>query len=316
MKNFKFTLFILLLISGSLNPIFAQADENIVGMTATQVNILPNPVLNPEGFYTYRRDLRLCPSPLCGGFFVKKVNHKLTVCADGSQQNECYVKAINWSIIGTPPVDLANGNFLLHGTITKVASPPFGNIGTFNAKAVYRPATNKSLNPASLFVGLQNNGLVCITSPCFSFDEQVLNTSKTRLISSINLQNVGATANQLAAANKRLADGKVLLAAGRNAQYSEPFGVGISFEAKQFYLPVKRPAGIICPDGYILNGSQCVTPTIGCVAPKIELEAFGGAAYIDPITGEIKSSVTRSCVDTCTPPGILDKPAHCVVFYP
>ena len=32
-----------------------------------------------------------CISPICGGYFVKRVNQATTVCADGSKQAECYV---------------------------------------------------------------------------------------------------------------------------------------------------------------------------------------------------------------------------------
>ena len=36
-------------------------------------------------FIVTRRDIRRCISPICGGYFVKRVNQATTVCADGSQ---------------------------------------------------------------------------------------------------------------------------------------------------------------------------------------------------------------------------------------
>jgi hypothetical protein len=45
-------------------------------------------------YYTIRRDLRRCISPLCGGWFISRVNKKQTRCADGSRANECYVAEI------------------------------------------------------------------------------------------------------------------------------------------------------------------------------------------------------------------------------
>ena len=44
--------------------------------------------LRPDGSSSYyivtRMDPRMCPTPLCGGYFVKAVNKPKTQCADGS----------------------------------------------------------------------------------------------------------------------------------------------------------------------------------------------------------------------------------------
>jgi hypothetical protein len=317
MKNIIMSLTVLALLSG-INTVVAIAEAQTVTDQAISNTILPTPVPNPgfeqSGYYTYRPDMRECVSPVCGGFFVKQVNKKFTICADGSYQNECYVSGISWATKDAPPLSHV-GNLLIQGAIAKKYFPPFGSLGVFKVNAAYKAATNKILNTAVLFAGLQQNGLVCITTPCFSYDEYILNSSKTRMISGVNLKTTGATEKQLASAYERLANGKLLIAAGYNRQINKPFGLGITFEAKEFYLPVKKPTGI-CPDGYISNGGQCVTPTIGCIAPQIELEASGGAVSIDPVTGQIQSNITRSCINRCDPPAILYRPAHCSVFYP
>src|ERR687898_992732 len=53
----------------------------------------PPAQLRDENFsyYTLRADLRRCASPMCGGFFVKLVNHGRTRCADGRNLTKCYV---------------------------------------------------------------------------------------------------------------------------------------------------------------------------------------------------------------------------------
>src|SRR5262249_1939438 len=45
-------------------------------------------------FYTLRPDLRKCASPLCGGYFIKRVNQSLTPCVNGQNKSECYVASI------------------------------------------------------------------------------------------------------------------------------------------------------------------------------------------------------------------------------
>lgn len=49
-----------------------------------------------EEYFTARPDYRKCVAPLCGGYFVKAVNKKLTSCADGTRQPECYVASITY----------------------------------------------------------------------------------------------------------------------------------------------------------------------------------------------------------------------------
>src|SRR5689334_21173777 len=51
-------------------------------------------------FVVTRRDFRKCISPICGGYFVKRVNQAKTLCADGSQQAECYVSSITYNGVG------------------------------------------------------------------------------------------------------------------------------------------------------------------------------------------------------------------------
>jgi len=41
--------------------------------------------------------------PMCGGFWVRSVNGRSTVCADGSVQDRCYVAELSVSAIGLDP---------------------------------------------------------------------------------------------------------------------------------------------------------------------------------------------------------------------
>src|SRR5437763_14453597 len=51
-------------------------------------------------YYSARPDLRRCIAPLCGGWWVKRVNRASTQCADGSYASECYVATIDVSGLG------------------------------------------------------------------------------------------------------------------------------------------------------------------------------------------------------------------------
>jgi len=55
-----------------------------------------------SNFYSVRPDYRRCVSPLCGGYFVKRVNQSRTRCVNGRLMSECYVAEIDWN--GQPQV--------------------------------------------------------------------------------------------------------------------------------------------------------------------------------------------------------------------
>lgn len=197
------------------------------------------PVFSPKGFFTARPDFRKCIYPLCGGYFVKSVNKKKTRCADGSLQPECYVVSIEF--YGTKrfgPFAPGNKNpLLLRGKIVPKEFKGFGKLGVFVAKEAFKSVTDKTA--AGRFFGVQNNGIVCVTTPCFSWDQYVLNTKRINKLSGVNLDKVGADKKELEYAYKILANRGVLLGAGRNVVTKEMTGPGLHFVASQFYLPIR-----------------------------------------------------------------------------
>ncbi len=191
--------------------------------------------------FTARPDYRKCAAPLCGGYFVKLVNKKLTQCADGSLQEECYVASV---VYGNGPVNAGAISFanrtplLLIGAILPKADTTAGVLGVFLAKDAYRSATQNTA--IGSFYGVTNNGIVCITSPCFSFDEELLNTAnRITKLSDVNLEMSGASPEDIAWAHQLLANGATLYAAGRNQKYQGFTGIGVRLVAQQFYLPIK-----------------------------------------------------------------------------
>ncbi|MDF3013784.1 MAG: hypothetical protein K0Q78_1988 [Cellvibrio sp.] len=191
--------------------------------------------------FTARPDYRKCLAPLCGGYFVKLVNKKLTQCANGRLQEECYVSAV---VFGDEAINAGIHSFanktplLLVGAIVPKHYSQIGKLGEFIAKEAYRSATQNTA--VGKFYGVSNNGIVCITTPCFSFDQALLNSSNriTRL-SDVNLEMSGALPEDVALAQTILANGGTLYATGKNQKYQDFAGIGVRFVAQQFYLPVK-----------------------------------------------------------------------------
>ena len=196
------------------------------------------------GYYTVRRDFRKCISPICGGFFIKQNNLKATPCADGVFRNECYVSSIDWSSLNVESDQLAkiqsqtSSRLILRGNLVPEKFDGFGEFGKLKVKEAFLAVTNA---PAKgTFVGLRDNGIVCVTTPCFSTDRLVLNKPKSSTVSSFDLSQVGATAEQIEIAEKAIFN-QGLIAAGRTKKTGDVdaiSGGGVNFVATQFYLQV------------------------------------------------------------------------------
>lgn len=191
--------------------------------------------------FTARPDFRKCLAPVCGGYFVKLVNKKLTQCANGTLQEECYVASVVYgagSVSGTTQSFSNRTPLLLIGAIVPKHYDNVGNLGVFIAKEAYRSATQNTAS--GNFYGVSNNGIVCITTPCFSFDQYLLNSNnRISKLSDVNLEMSGAMPDDIAQAQVILANGETLYAAGKNQKYQGFAGIGIRFVAQQFYLPIK-----------------------------------------------------------------------------
>src|SRR5258705_1414233 len=73
----------------------------------------PDALAPPSTYYTVRRDMRRCASPLCGGYFIRRVNQSVTRCVNKRYMPECYVASIDWN--GQPEVEIDKA--LLRGSL-------------------------------------------------------------------------------------------------------------------------------------------------------------------------------------------------------
>ncbi|MBD2683434.1 MULTISPECIES: DUF6748 domain-containing protein [Nostoc] len=245
--NYKYSIISLLgaIIVG--NGFFSKVSAQNISAPDTTDSIAVS-VENQEfpqwGYYTVRRDFRRCASPICGGYFIKQVNLKATPCLDGVFRSECYVSAIDWSSLKVSPLELAKiqnddgSRLLLLGNIVPVTFPLFGEFGNLRVKEAFYAAT--AAPPKGTFVGLKDNGIRCITTPCFSTNQLVLNKPRVSQVSSIDLSQTGATQKQLEAATSEIF-GKGLIAVGTTEviENADPTNRGTQFVATQFYLRVE-----------------------------------------------------------------------------
>ncbi|MDJ0798811.1 MAG: hypothetical protein QNJ51_18665 [Calothrix sp. MO_167.B12] len=205
------------------------------------------PVTNQQvpqwGYYTIRRDFRKCISPICGGFFIKQNNLKLTPCVDGVFRKECYVSSIDWNSFNVGRDEQAklqsqySNRLILRGNLVPERFDGFGEFGKLIVKEAFVAATDA---PAKgTFVALKDNGIVCVTEPCFSTDKLVLNKPRSSTVSSIDLSQVGATQQQIEVARKAIFN-QGLIAVGKTEKTgnTEAISGGINFVATQFYLRV------------------------------------------------------------------------------
>lgn len=298
-----------LVLEGLINS--SAFDGPIVNYSLTAlVSVKPPVSFDQNGYYLARQDFRKCASPMCGGIYVKHVNNRVMRCPNGRASSECYIGTPDWSKLGFNPfgaVELPgmNSQIMLKGKVDYSI-----DFGGFAAESAFAPAGKKS--PTGTFYGVENNGIVCITSPCFSFDQYTLN-SKNRVnkISDLDLTRTGASEKAIQTAYELMAEGETVLIAGVNQRVRQMAGVGIKLLASQFYLPIKAEDPKACEDGYKPGEKGCVTAN-GCLYPQLELAAYGGA---QPIEGE-DPVISYSCVDTCDFPGVLVINGYCNLYLP
>jgi hypothetical protein len=270
------------------------------------------PEFDPKGFYRARQDFRKCVSPMCGGIYVSKLNRYSMRCPNGKRARECYIGNVDWQDLGGSVFD-GDETLVLQGDI-KEGKDEISSWGTFVVTTALRAAGDKKAR--GLFVGIENNGIVCITSPCFSYDQYLLNSRWTTTLSGLNLDRAGADKKAVEEAYNVIGSGGVLIAQGYNYRTREMTGRGKVFAATQFYLPIEvEPVITLCPVGYIETDMGCATRH-GCFYPDLELSTIGGAAMEDPETGELVANIQYSCVAKCEAPAEMQSEGYCTLALP
>jgi hypothetical protein len=144
-----------------------------------------------DGTYTYFEiwsDFRKCASPVCGGFYLRRLNRSSTICHNGAPRASCYAPQLDYSESGlgadlqNAVRDAANRDAMSPGVVAIVRGrfapqqySGFGNLGRFVVTEAW-VAENDSVSEG-VFVKAFDSGIRCITSPCPTIREKALNNS-------------------------------------------------------------------------------------------------------------------------------------------
>jgi hypothetical protein len=183
--------------------------------------------------YVIRHDPRLCPSPMCGGYWLAIANGARTRCSDGQRRPRCYVgRAVDRQ--RRPLGDIPEGAFV-RGAIDDWAQAPV-DLDQVVVSAVYPEAGNAEVSGG--YYRVFDTGIVCIRAPCFSYRAQAVNGSSKVATSGVDLEASGATKSDVERARLTLRTKDGLYARGRFA--SSPDG-GRVFRALRLYLRAPLP---------------------------------------------------------------------------
>lgn len=221
---------LLVAILASLTFSLAATDKHLA--TPDTFASAPDSLSSTSSFYSFRRDLRRCASPRCGGYFVKLVNQTRTRCADGRYQRECYVATVDWG----QQLEPDSGRGLLRGTIRRK-----GQFGEFRVTEAWQAASANQ--PADKFFRVRDRGLRCIAAPCPTHHEATLNATASRNIAGVDLSGAGAPENVVSDANQAMTAPDGILVSGTHSVVTGPAGRMQMLKATQFYLRAGGNAG-------------------------------------------------------------------------
>lgn len=178
----------------------ADARDEAGGASPEQAAIGGKPDSVPNDAYTYYEviaDLRKCPSPLCGGWFLERLNRESTICVDGQEAESCYAPVLDWSeanlsvdqqskLIDAATKDATTSG--VYGIVRGVFSPtnatPRPELGRFVISEAW-VAEGAGVSEGA-FVRIKDNGLRCFAAPCPSLTETTLNTPRTTNIAELD----------------------------------------------------------------------------------------------------------------------------------
>ena len=185
--------------------------------------------------FLVEHDPRLCPSPLCGGYWASLANGVRTRCGDGQQQTRCYAaRAVDR--YGRPYTDEIPAGSLVRGAIALGETFGGRRLDQLHVYAVYAPAGTAAMSGG--YYRVVDNGIRCIRAPCFSYRAGQVNGSSRVTTSEVDLQASGAPAGAIARAQAALRTKDGVYARGRFA--TTPDG-GRVFRALRLYLRASQP---------------------------------------------------------------------------
>jgi hypothetical protein len=194
----------------SLVPACASSDtdDELLADSADDAN-LDGKADADNGAYTYfaiSKDFRKCSAPLCGGFYLARVNRSTTVCHTGSSAAQCYTPVLDWSEAGldtglqqklvdasgktTGTFALVRGRFAKKNTTT-----PSPTLGKFIVTEAWIAEGENA--PDGVFAKVFENGIRCIAAPCPTLTEKGLNTGNTANVADLDFAPADLSEHQI-----------------------------------------------------------------------------------------------------------------------
>ena len=213
----------------------------LVGLALVSAGAGPawgEPASSPSPYVLARADPRLCPSPMCGGIWVKAVNAVSTGCGEGARQKECYAASADLSGLQVDAKGrellqraIVEGRAVARGRLVPGRVADFPELDTLVVSGAWA-ASSSTARARGVFRRLRDNRIRCVRAPCFWIAATVLNSSGSISISSVDLSRVGASPAERRRALEQLG-GPGLIAAGRIVRTADR---GRAFVATQFYV--------------------------------------------------------------------------------
>jgi hypothetical protein len=232
----------------------AGAPDDATEEVAESEDALTGKPSNFGYFAVTRHDSRRCISPICGGFFVKRVNQATTLCADGTRQAECYVSAISLTGVGLSEREeselrgaVETGKALVKARMYKQIFNGM-TLGIIKANEGWLGATGST--PDGTFYRVADNGIRCVKAPCPSTTAYALNGGDDHNVIKVNLGNTATPADQAALDRASAALGTsegIMIAGGIALPKCIPnSNCGPFATATELYLRVTRTEGKGC----------------------------------------------------------------------
>jgi hypothetical protein len=207
--------------------------ENDRNLTLESSAPSPDPLSSTSTFYSVREDRRRCLSPLCGGYFVKRVNLPLTRCPNGRYLAECYVAEIDWN--GQAQVE--PGEALLRGSMVAKTYGRFGNLGLLRVSESWQSVSENQ--PTGTFYRVRDRGLRCITYPCPTHHEAKLNSTVSQNIAGVDLTGASLGTNNAPVVLAAMTGPDAAIIVGNNVAVSGPGGRLQELKATHVYYRAK-----------------------------------------------------------------------------
>lgn len=216
----------------------ALAGAAVLGVLLAALTALPasgGPPLVGSTHYLVQPDPRLCPSPLCGGYWVSLANRGRTRCHDGALRPRCYVfMAVDEErhrLTSELPADA-----LARAAIEPWSVEGFGKLGVLVVADLFSPAGRAPVS--GTFYRVVDTGIRCVRAPCFSWRASRLNESARVTASDLDLAAARAAPGELDRAEVALRTKNGLLARGRIVPTAEG---GRLLRVWRIYLRITTP---------------------------------------------------------------------------